>query len=140
MNGDVRTMPKNVHHVSVNAGGAEYLISNFHGLWFPYDKLDNADRIVQSEKLLSFLNAHNGKKIVCGDFNLMPDTKSIQIIEGGMRNLVKEYNISTTRSSLWEHPQLFADYTFVSSEVVVRDFKVPRITVSDHLPMILEFS
>ena len=61
----------------------------------------------------------------------------------GYRDLVKEYQIATTRNRLaWEkwpnNMQLYADYTFVSPGVTVPDFRVPAIEVSDHLSMIID--
>ena len=61
-----------------------------------------------------------------------------------MRNLIIEKNIPRTRSKLspfWGKSdfQKFADYTFVSKNIVVKDFSVPDVEISDHLPMILEF-
>lgn len=90
------------------------------------------------------MSFHKGGKVLCGDFNLLPQTKSIAMLEGRMRNLIKEYNIKTTRSKLNPYhgtptEQHFADYVFVSEDIKVLDFKVPEAEVSDHLPMILEF-
>ena len=34
--------------------------------------------------------------------------------------------------------QEFADYAFVSPEIVVTSFEVPDLPISDHLPMMLE--
>ena len=62
----------------------------------------------------------------------------------GMRNLIKDFSIATTRNALsyGNYPeserQYFADYVFVSSGVRVLNFSVPEIEISDHLPMILE--
>jgi endonuclease/exonuclease/phosphatase family metal-dependent hydrolase len=83
-----------------------------------------------------------GKQILCGDFNLDLETKSVALLEENLRNLIREKGIITTR-----HPEYypkynempFADYTFVTNDVLVRKFEVPQEPVSDHLPMILEF-
>ena len=119
---------------------------NVHGVSRPGDKLDNPARIKLSEEIVEFLrNKQNIPQIICGDFNLLPFTKSVAILEdNGYGNLIKEYRISTTRNELaWDrfpgNKQLFADYTFVSGDVEVRDFKVPNVSISDHLPMILDF-
>ena len=75
-----------------------------------------------------------------GDFNLLPDTQSIKKLENfGLRNLVKEYNITSTRTSFYTKSEKFADYAFVSSEIAVKDFKVLPDEVSDHSPLYLEF-
>ena len=80
-----------------------------------------------------------GKKILVGDFNLLPDTKSLKILEKGMRNLIKEFKIKDTRGELYEKELRFADYALVSSDVMVLDFKVLNEKISDHLPLYLEF-
>lgn len=67
------------------------------------------------------------------------------MIEENYRNLIKEFNIEKTRSKLSPYAgksnfQKFADYIFVSEDVNVTRFEVPDLEISDHLPMILEFS
>lgn len=123
-----------------------FVIVNIHGAPRPGDKLDTPSRIKQSESIIEFLGSKRDvQKIICGDFNLMPSTYSVEIFENfGYRNLIKDYRIATTRNELaWaKHPnnkQLFADYAFVSEGVGVNQFTVPNVFVSDHLPMILDF-
>ena len=57
-----------------------------------------------------------------------------------MRNLIKEYRITSTRSHFYESDVRFADYVLVSPEIKVRDFRVLDDVVSDHLPLYVEFS
>ena len=59
-----------------------------------------------------------------------------------MTNLIKKYNIKTTRHKLYPgfENNKFADFVFVSKGIKIKNFQVPNIAVSDHLPMILEFS
>ena len=123
-----------------------YILGNVHGMPYPGSKLDNPDRLEQSRRLVSFLADEQGRKIVGGDFNLLPDTGSIGMIEAaGMRNLIKESDIRSTRNELayglyaQADRQHFADYAFVSPDVRVIDFQVPRLLISDHLPLALEF-
>ncbi len=123
----------------------KFTVVNIHGTPFPGSKLDTALRLEHSNKIEEFLNSKPGAKIMVGDFNLLPGTKSIKILEGEMRNLIKEFSIQRTRSKLSpfygrEDFQKFADYTFVSNDVQVKSFEVPKVEISDHLPMILEFS
>lgn len=144
INMDAKDQPVNLQYAHLTKGSQVVNVYNFHGIWYPGDKLDSLERIEQSEKLVEFIGGQKGQKIICGDFNLMPDTKSIVILENAFKNLVREFNIRTTRS--WLNPyrgtkfeQAFADYVFVSNEVKVASFKVPDVSISDHLPMILEF-
>lgn len=135
--------------VKIGEEGAPVLsIVNIHGVPFLVDdKLDTDGRLRQSETIISWLSAESTlPAIVCGDFNLLPETNSIKKFESaGYKNLIADYNIPTTRNRLaWErHPdsiQLFADYTFTSPGIKVLDFSVPDIEVSDHLPMSVGFS
>ena len=74
-----------------------------------------------------------------GDFNLLPNTKSLTMLEEKLLNLIKKYEITSTRSVIHNKPDKYADYTLVSSDVVVESFSVPDVTVSDHLPMEIVF-
>ncbi len=123
----------------------KFTIVNIHGTPFPGNKLDTKLRLEHSTKIKEFLDFKKGAKILVGDFNLLPKTKSIKLLEGEMHNLIKEFNIQRTRSKLSPFYgrvdfQKFADYTFVSKEIQVKSFEVPRVEISDHLPMILQFS
>jgi len=76
---------------------------------------------------------------LCGDFNLLPETKSLIMFEdAGMKNLIKEYNITSTRNKFKKFNKKISDYVFVSNNVNVSSFKVPDVLISDHLPMIFE--
>jgi endonuclease/exonuclease/phosphatase (EEP) superfamily protein YafD len=114
-------------------------IAHVHGLWVAGTKDDTPERIEQSQNINAILNRMRGEKILIGDFNLNPDTKSIKLLEGNMRNLVREYGITTTRSELSKASKgKFADYAFVSAGVKLRKFSVLSAIVSDHLPLCLE--
>lgn len=123
---------------------SDIMIINTHGVPFKNDdKLDTEGRIRQSERIIAYLKDSGASSaLICGDFNLMPNTKSVELFSAaGYNNLISSNGISTTRNSLaWERfpdtKQLFADYTFTSDKLKVVDFRVPVIEVSDHLPMI----
>jgi endonuclease/exonuclease/phosphatase (EEP) superfamily protein YafD len=119
-------------------------ICNVHGIAWPGDKQDNPDRIKQSQSILDFFKNLTGPKIIGGDFNLDFNTKSVQMFEdNGFKNLIKEFKIPTTRNEVsWskhKNKQLFADFLFVSPDIKIKKFTVPKTIVSDHQPMILEF-
>ncbi len=122
-------------------------IANVHGVSRPGHKLDTPARIKQSRKIIDFMKDNKGPKIIGGDFNLEPFTKSVKMFEQvGYRNLIKDFKIEETRNCLsWEQfpneeKQHFADYIFVSPEVKVKNFEVPNVEISDHLPLVLDFS
>jgi len=70
----------------------------------------------------------------------LPENRSLNMFEDfGMKNLIKEFNIPSTRSSHYKKPERFADYTFVSKDIKVNQFRVLSDEVSDHLAMYLDF-
>ncbi len=120
-------------------------VINYHGPAQPGHKLDTPLRLACSKFLKGvWEKANSNHKILCGDFNLMPATESIKILEGCGKNLISVFNIQNTRNEIswakYQNRQSFADFTFVSSLVKVKDFTVPYNLVSDHLPMELEFA
>jgi len=123
----------------------KFSIINFHGVAQPGDKQDTPQRIMHAQKLgLIWDSLPGAKKILCGDFNMYPNTESIKILESLGKNLITEFGIKNTRNEIsWKNNpgsrQTFADFTFVSSGIKIKNFEVPYNEVSDHLPMILEF-
>lgn len=115
---------------------------NMHGYPWP-GKLDTPMRIEQSETFINSLKNKEGIRIVGGDLNVLPETKSAQMFsERGYQDLIRTYNIETTRNHFaWDlHPNklYYSDYVFVDDNTAVVDFSVPDLEISDHLPMILK--
>jgi endonuclease/exonuclease/phosphatase family metal-dependent hydrolase len=131
--------PRKVQWIKIKKGKKEYALIHFHGLWVKGEKVDTKERLLQSQKIRKIIDKIRGRKIICGDFNLLPSTKSLSIIEKGLINLIKENNISTTRSKFYKKPDKYADYTIVSKDLDVSGFDVPHLKISDHLPMELFF-
>ncbi len=115
-------------------------ILNLHGLWQKdTKKADTQERLTQSIIINDFLQSKNGKKILCGDFNLQPNSQSIRILEKEMLNLIKKSTFTSTRSSYYSKPDTFADYILVSPNIIVKHFQVLQDEISDHLPLMIEF-
>jgi len=140
LNDDTITIPRNFQYISFSTDNKDYLIGHFHGIWFPKSKEDTEDRIKQSRKIKDFLSKRKEEKILCGDFNLLPKTKSMQILEEGMKNLIKEYHIPTTRNKHYKRDEKRADYVLVSSGIEIKQFGTINIEISDHLPLLFEFN
>ncbi len=115
------------------------LVCNIHGLWNGQGKTDTPDRIEQSHNIQKFLQGRSEKIVLCGDFNLLPDTESMSILEKDLVNLIKKFNITNTRSQLYTKSEKFADYILVSPSIEVRSFEVLPDVVSDHLALQLDF-
>ena len=97
---DKDPVARNLQYATIRRDGKNYTIAHFHGLWNGKGKGDCSERIDQSLRVRESLDSLEGKKILCGDFNLDIDTQSLTILEKGNVNLIKEYGIESTRSHL----------------------------------------
>jgi endonuclease/exonuclease/phosphatase family metal-dependent hydrolase len=133
-------MPRNLQYVSISVNNKKYLICHFHGIWYPKTKIDTDERIQQSHIIKNFLSKREEAKILCGDFNLLPTANSMKLLEAGMRNLITEYHVPTTRNQHYEREEKQADYVLVSNDITIQQFRVLDVEVSDHLPLLMEFN
>ncbi|MCE9643967.1 endonuclease/exonuclease/phosphatase family protein [Candidatus Parcubacteria bacterium] len=129
---------RNLQYIRIVRDDVPVVVANLHGLWNGMGKSDTEDRLEQGRRIRDFIGRCSDQVIVVGDFNLNPDTQSLAIAEEGMRNLVKEYGISSTRTSFYKKEGKFADYALVSPNIKVTDFRVLPEEVSDHAALYLE--
>ena len=135
--------PRMVQIADLKMEGTQKLrILNYHGIW---SKNKQGTKRTKSacQKLTQLAYEVAYPSIICGDFNLFPDTESIKILKDSFRSLVDEYKIMFTRpksNELSVAKRNVVDYIFVSEEIEVKTFKVIDSDVSDHLPLLLEFS
>lgn len=124
----------------LDINGKKLQIINVHGLWNE-DKLGSDKTINQINYILSNVR-DDIPSIVTGDFNLLPESESIKIMNTKMTNLISKYNITTTRPNFddgYDKGNIVCDYIFVNDKVKVNDFKVLDSNTSDHLPLVLDF-
>jgi len=133
------TMTGNFQYVKLGLDGGETLIGNLHGLWQKEGKGDTPARLEQARMIREALDDESGRKILCGDFNMLPGIDSMRFSNDEMRDLVTEYGVKSTRSGLYQKGIPFSDYVFVTPDVDVKRFEVLSDEVSDHLPLVLEF-
>ena len=130
---------RNLQWLTCRIDDQNYAIMNVHGLWNGQGKTDTPARIAQSQKIRDFMDTIDTPKILCGDFNLRPDTESLKMLENDMNNLIKQHNINSTRTSLYPKAERFADYMLTSPDITVNTFKVLKDEVSDHAPLLVDF-
>ena len=134
------THPRVLQFAELQFDDKDFLITNYHGFWNGINKLDSIERIEQSRIIKEFTGQYNIPKILCGDFNLRPDTKSIAMLEESLTNQIKNFDIKSTRTKLYKKPEKFADYIFTSPEFIINKFEVLDVEVSDHSPLLIEVS
>lgn len=136
---DVGLHARSVQYITVKKGENNLTVLNFHGLWNGKGKGDSEDRIVQSQRIISMVKEIPNEIVFCGDFNLLPETRSLKMLEEfGLSNLISRYGITSTRTSLYTKPDTFADYIFVTKGISVKECRVLPDEVSDHAPLLIE--
>ena len=115
-------------------------IAHFHGLRDADGKHDTQARRVQAQAACALLSqiTHPAEDVVlAGDFNVLPDSDTLQILsDWGLRDLVGDRD---TRTTLYPKPVRSANYLMVSRSVGVGAFDAPASpVVSDHRPLVLD--
>ena len=130
---------RNLQHVEIalETGGPLHLF-NHHGHHNYVDKDGDDETVRQCNIIAEKIKAVPGRKILAGDFNLVPDSTSLKPINKLLRNLTMEAHVSTTRTILTRRTEP-CDYIFTSEGITVRSFTVSDVLISDHQPLILQF-
>lgn len=129
-----------MQYAKCSFGGRPFTLFNVHGLWNGKGKTDTPERIAQSRRIKAPVDAAIGPRILCGDFNLKPETESLKLLAEGMHDHVKSSGVRSTRTSFYPGSEKFADYIFSTPDIVAQGFQVLEDEVSDHAPLFLEFS
>jgi len=127
--------------VELDIDGKRLQILNIHGIWTA-DKMGDYRTIKECNYVVEAARRKKIATIITGDFNLLPDTSSIKILNAEFRNLIDEYEIKTTRPDFKDEideGRNVVDYVFVSDEIRVKNFQVFNNDISDHLPILLDF-
>ena len=124
--------------------GHPVVVAHMHGLRDLAGKQDTPARLVQARRLADLVRsvAEEGDRVVvCGDFNVLPDSGTFDILGGlGLRDLVTARGFTDTRTSHYAKANRFADYMLVNAAVEIGRFDVVEAPEgSDHRPLLLEF-
>jgi len=134
--------PRSVQVAELDVG-KRLQILNLHGL-YSKDKKDSARTLNQCKYVIKAAKRKDIPTIIVGDFNLLPDTESMKIIDKEFRNLITEYNITSTvpdhdHGTESKKGRFVMDYIFVNEKIKVNNFEVIDTNISDHLPLLLDF-
>lgn len=135
--------PRMVQVVDLKIDNRKLRILNYHGIW-SRDKKDTDRTKSASNELLQLASEVADPTIICGDFNLFPNTESIKALKNRFRSLVDEFKIRSTRPKSNEHNSTrkrnVVDYIFINEKITVEKFDVIESDISDHLPLLIEFN
>ncbi|WP_181952007.1 endonuclease/exonuclease/phosphatase family protein [Pseudovibrio ascidiaceicola] len=135
---------RNAHGVRVYDYATDRAVSitHMHGLRDLNGKMDTPERFDQAKRLINIsrgVSEAGDLRIVCGDFNVEPDSETIRMLEeDGLVELVNHYGVETTRNSYYKKPGKFADYLLIDQVDEIQKFQVlQKPEVSDHCPLVL---
>lgn len=134
---DNATIGRHLQYIQVRLAERTVTIINLHGLCNGRGKMDGPEQLEQFRKVQAFVKALGSATIVCGDFNVLPATQSLALLEEDLHNLVQAYGIASTRTQWSPGPDRFADYIFVSPDIPVEECRVLSEVMSDHAPLLL---
>ena len=117
-------------------------VAQFHGLRTENGKDDTPERDAQADAVVTLLERlhRDGEGLVlCGDFNLLPESRTFKTFSRlGLTDLVTISGFTDTRTSLYKKPGRYADYMLVNTGIRVADFTVVETPeVSDHRALLL---
>ena len=130
---------RNLQIARVTAEGKPLTILNHHGFHVVGSKEGNDETMRQMGIIADKIKALSGPVILCGDFNLTPNSKSLAPINKELTNLSKNNGLKCTYNQLSKVREV-CDYIFVNDGIKVRSFKMSDELISDHKALVMEFS
>ncbi len=128
---------RHLQHVTVHHNNELLHILNHHGHHVPEHKHGNDETIRQCTMIANYIKSLSGSVVLCGDFNLHPDSESLRVFDPLLKNHAKEQGIETTRTMLTSKTEV-CDYIFTSPTISIRSFTVLEAIASDHKALTIE--
>lgn len=122
--------------------GKQLRILNVHGIWNATRLWDSRTHY-QIQHIIEKSTKSDIPTLVVWDFNLLPTSPDILEMSKVFRNLVSEYGIVSTRPVFddgLDTGGMIVDYIFASKHILVENLTTINTSVSDHFPLILDFS
>jgi endonuclease/exonuclease/phosphatase family metal-dependent hydrolase len=129
---------RSLQHATVEYQGKSLHILNHHGHHIGSHKNGDEETMRQCGLIADYTKRLEGPVVLCGDFNLIPDSSSLEQINAVLVNHVKDRGIISTRTPL-THKTEACDYIFTSPDIEVKNFQVLDDIVSDHKALTIEF-
>jgi endonuclease/exonuclease/phosphatase family metal-dependent hydrolase len=129
---------RNFVHAVIEVNSKKLNILTHHGHHVRDHKNGTEETDRQMNTILEYIKQLDGPVILTGDFNLQPESSSLQGLNSLLVNLSDKYKLKTTRNELTSKSEV-CDYIFASNDIVVKDFYAHKKVVSDHQALVLEF-
>ena len=130
-------IPGILQHAVIEHQSLKLNIFNAHGIW-GFDGKDNEGRLKMSKIIVDEVKDKKNV-ILAGDFNVKPNTKTIQNIEKYLKNVFKG-ELTTTFNMKQKVGEGYAtsvvDMVFVSKNIRVIKHFCSEVDISDHMPLV----
>ena len=129
---------RNLLHCVVKTPKGPLHLLTHHGHHVPEHKDGNEQTLRQVTQIRDYVNTLEGAVILTGDFNLAPNSESMNLLNDILQNLPIEHRLQTTRTHLTKKKEV-CDYILVNKHVNITNFSASDAVVSDHKALILDF-
>ena len=129
---------RNFQHAVVEVEGKQLHLLNHHGHHVPEHKNGDEETMRQCKIIADYAESLDGPVLLTGDFNLSPNSESLEQINKVLDNLSALFKLETTRTPL-THKTEVCDYIFASKDIRVKSFEALDEIFSDHKGLVLEF-
>ena len=129
---------RSLQHVTIENNGKTLHVLNHHGHHLHGHKNGDEETMRQCGLIADYIKELEGQVVLCGDFNLVAESESLEQINQLLVNHVKERGVVTTRTPL-THKTEACDFIFTSPDIEIKDFQVLDDIVSDHKALVVEF-
>lgn len=130
---------RNLQHVVIDADGQKLNVLNHHGHHIHEHKMGDEDTLRQTRQISEYIGSLEGPVVLTGDFNLAPDSESLEVLNKQLHNQSIIHKLETTRTDLTRKKEV-CDYIFTNDGVNVSKFYVAEKVASDHQALVALFS
>ena len=99
--------------------------------------MGDSETFRQCTMIADYVKTLEGEVVLAGDFNLAPESESLELLNSILINHAKESGVTTTRTPL-THKTEVCDYIFTSKGLTPSNFKVLTDIASDHAALVIE--
>ncbi len=139
--GDFTQFPAMIQYADVLIGATSIRLANVHGPVNYDGKLDDGRRRKMRDSILKYTAGYE-RVIAAGDFNMQPETKTIDALEERFVNIFKGELRSTFNMKHKERPgyaTAVVDMVLATPNLMVTNHHCPDVDVSDHMPLVVDF-
>lgn len=129
---------RGVAYATVQSPGGDIKVVTTHGYHVKTHKKGDEETLRACRQIDEFVRNLDGPVVLTGDFNLVPESESMQVFDDTLRNLTREAKLKTTRNYLTTKTEV-CDY-ILTRDIEVQQFAALDDVVSDHQALSLVFA